>query len=155
MRNLHVKNSNYQKSGCQYPLRVARDDRRTTLGNLLARLQVTALLALMASGSAAAHHSFAMFDMQNELTLTGTVREFQFTNPHCFLQLLVADPAIAGEWSIELGAPVHLQRVGWKRNTVRPGDKITIKVNPLRNGQYGGNFISGIGANGKPLGGAL
>lgn len=100
-----------------------------------------------------AHHSQAMFDDSRTMTLTGTVREFQFTNPHCYIQLLVPEANGAEEeWSIELGAPAHLLRGGWKAKTLKPGDKITVIVNPLKDGAKGGHYQSGTGADGKPLG---
>ena len=111
-----------------------------------------AFTVLIAGPPALAHHSFAMFDNQKQVALSGTVREFQFTNPHCFIQLLV--PEEGGktvEWSIEMGAPAHLVRAGWTKTTVKPGDKITVQIHPLKDGGVGGSFVSATGANGKPL----
>jgi hypothetical protein len=102
--------------------------------------------------AAVAHHSFAMFDPTRTVTLSGTVREFQFNNPHCFIQLLVTSDGRTDEWSIEMGSPPHLLRSGWKPNTLKPGDKITIVFNPLREGSKGGNYVSVTGADGKVIG---
>jgi hypothetical protein len=104
---------------------------------------------------ARAHHSASMFDMQNELTLTGTVREFQFTNPHCWIQLAVPENGIAGEWSIQLGAPIQVFQGGWNSHTLKPGDQIKVTFHPMRDGTKGGNFISATGADGQHLGKAL
>lgn len=71
-------------------------------------------LLLVFAGTAFAHHSFAMFDSQREVTLVGTVKEFQWTNPHCWIQLLVAGAdGTAVEWGIELDSPRSLVRTGW------------------------------------------
>jgi Family of unknown function (DUF6152) len=117
--------------------------RFSTLGMLL--------LALPAR----AHHSASMFDMQNEVTLTGTVREFQFTNPHCWIQLSVPENGIAGEWSIQMGAPIQVFQGGWNSHTLKPGDQIKVTLHPTRDGTKGGNFISATGADGQHLGKAL
>ena len=90
------------------------------------------------------------------MTLVGTVKEFQWNNPHCWIQLLVPDPndpkAPPVEWGVEMGAPIQLLRHGWKLGTLKPGDKITVVVNPLRDGRPGGQFVSAIGSDGKPIG---
>lgn len=100
------------------------------------------------------HHSFAMFDGTKQTVLTGTVREFQFTNPHCFIQLLVEGLGGTKEWSIEMSNPANLVRNGWRKDTVKPGDRITVTMHPLRQGKVaGGSFVSAVDAKGKPLGG--
>lgn len=114
---------------------------------------ILAAFALACALPAFAHHSQAMFDAEKKLTLSGTVREFQFTNPHCYIQLLVPTPeGSTEEWSIELGAPAHVLRAGVKPNTLKPGDKITVVINPLRDGAKGGHYQSATTAEGKPLG---
>jgi hypothetical protein len=118
----------------------------------------TALYGMMlfAAGSAViadAHHSFAIFDAQKNTTLVGTVKEFQFTNPHCFIQLAVSQQDGSGpvEWSIEMASPPHLVRSGWNRNTVKPGDRITLVIHPLRDGGPGGSYVSAIDDKGHAL----
>jgi hypothetical protein len=101
---------------------------------------------------ALAHHSSAMFNMQTELTLTGTVREFQFTNPHCWIQLSVPGNGVTDEWSIQMGAPIQVFQGGWNSHTLKPGDQIKVTVHPMRDGTKGGNFISATGADGQHLG---
>jgi hypothetical protein len=106
---------------------------------------------------ALAHHSFAMFDLGKPVQLAGTVREFQWRNPHCFIQLLVQRPGDArnavDEWSIEMTSPGQLIRAGWKPTTVMAGEKITVVIYPLRDGGKGGSYASGTGPHGK-LGGS-
>jgi len=112
---------------------------------------LVALFALGVAIPAQAHHSAAMFDAGKNVTVSGTVREFQWTSPHCFIQLVAADPENAGEWSIEMGAPIELTRLGWKKTALHPGDKATIVIHPLKDGGKGGRFVSGVGATGAPL----
>jgi len=89
-----------------------------------------------------AHHSFAMFDQAKEQTLEGTVKEFQWTNPHAWVQLLVKGPdGKVVEWSIECASPNGLRRQGWKGNTIKAGDHITAIVNPLKSGEPGGSLL--------------
>jgi hypothetical protein len=100
-----------------------------------------------------AHHSPAMFDPSKQLTLTGTVREFQWTNPHSYIQLVVkADDGTEQEWSLEMGANVYLYNLGWRPSTVKAGDTLTATVIPLRNGNPGGLLVEARTADGKSLG---
>jgi hypothetical protein len=113
-----------------------------------------AALVLIAAGRVGeAHHSFAMFDADKNVTLAGTVREFQFTNPHCWIQLMVPKPnnTDSVEWSIEMAAPAHLVRSGWSRNTVKAGDKIIVVIHPLKDGTQGGSFVSATDESGHAL----
>jgi hypothetical protein len=101
-----------------------------------------------------AHHSPAMFDGSKQLTLTGTVREFQWTNPHSYIQLVVkSEGAPEQEWSLEMGANVYLYNRGWRPSTVKPGDTLTVTVVPLRSGDPGGLLMEAKTADGKALGG--
>jgi hypothetical protein len=103
--------------------------------------------------TAFAHHSFAMFDQSKSLTLHGSVRDFRWSNPHVFIQLLGADEhGVPEEWSIEMTSPEHLARVGWRPGTLKAGDKVTIVIHPMRDGVKGGQYLSGIGPEG-PLAG--
>lgn len=106
--------------------------RRTLLHFLLAVCTLT-LPAL-----AMAHHSFAMFDSANQQRLVGTVTQFDWTNPHIYIELDVEDAAGATQhWTIECANISILSRLGWKFNIMKPGDTITLVVAPLRNGQPG------------------
>jgi hypothetical protein len=113
---------------------------------------VATALALT-TGPAQAHHSFAMFDMTKEVTVTGTVRQFQWTNPHAYIQLIAKD---AGghdvEYSLEMGAPMYLYARGWRPSSIRAGMRITVTLNPLRNGRPGGVVRDVAGPDGKPIG---
>ena len=91
---------------------------------------------------ASAHHSGAMFDGGKEVVLVGTIKEFQYTNPHSWIQILV--PRQGGgevEWSIETAAPIVLLRAGIRPQSLKPGDKVTLRTHPLRDGGPGGNLI--------------
>ena len=108
-------------------------------------------VAMLGGGVAApvlAHHSFAMFDTRSEVTLNGTVREFQWTNPHGWLQVVVARGGASVEYSIELGSPNSMSRRGWRRTTFKPGDKVTAIINPMRDGSPGGALVYALDAQG-------
>jgi hypothetical protein len=109
-----------------------------------------ALLATAVPAMSPAHHSAAMFDKGKTVTLVGTVREFQWTNPHSWIQIVVAGEGGA-EWAIELGAPVELFRLGWRPATLKPGDRITVVANPMRDGTHGGLFVSAVREGGAPI----
>jgi hypothetical protein len=121
------------------------------------RLALASALALgagsLAAGGAQAHHSFAMFDQTKKVTVTGTVRQFQWTNPHSYIQLIAKDASGKDvEWSMEMGAPMYLYARGWRPTTIKPGMTISIIINPLRNGKPGGVVIDVTTADGKPIG---
>jgi hypothetical protein len=100
----------------------------------------------------AAHHSDAMFASDKEVVLNGTVKEFQYTNPHSWIQLVV--PATNGpavEWSIETGAPIVLLRAGIKPTALQPGEKITLRAHPLKDGGAGGSLIEVTKQDGSKL----
>ena len=122
----------------------------------MSRVQKYALITiavLLTAGPAPAHHSFAMFDQSKSVTLLGTVKDFRWSNPHVFIQLLVkTDSGNEEEWSIEMTSPEHLARVGWKPGALRPGDKVTLVVHPMRDGSAGGQYISGTGPDGPFVG---
>jgi len=100
-------------------------------------------LLLIPAVPAFAHHSFAMFDRTKETTIVGTVHEFQWTNPHSWIELDVAnDNGSVDKWSIELNSPNNLSRQGWRSDSIKPGDKISVVIWPLRSGEKGGLFIS-------------
>jgi hypothetical protein len=117
---------------------------------------LVAIAAMLMASSAFAHHSHAMFDQSKQVTLVGTVKELQWMNPHCWIQVLVPDPnnpQIAPvEWGVEMDSPLAMFRRGWKPDSLKAGDKITVVVNPLRDGQPGGQIVSVVGPDGKPLG---
>jgi hypothetical protein len=104
---------------------------------------------------AIAHHSFAMFDQTKQLSLTGTVKEFQWTNPHAFIRVDVAENGATETWDVELNSPNNLKRQGWNSSSVKAGDKVTVVLNPLRDlAHKGGLFIAVTLPNGTVLGDA-
>ena len=108
------------------------------------------LLALMLP--AFAHHSFSMFDNSKEVTLTGTIKEFQWTNPHTFTWVDVTNEAgVVETWAIEGMSPNYLGRRGWSKNSLKPGDKLSVIIFPLKEGQKGGTFLRCTLADGKQL----
>jgi hypothetical protein len=93
---------------------------------------------------AAAHHSFATYDRTKTVTIKGTVKTFQWTNPHCVIWVVI-QPAGGGdpqEWTIETTSPGVLTRSGWTRHSLNPGDRVSVVFNPLRDGSHGGGLNS-------------
>ena len=112
-----------------------------------------ALAVTMASSAAQAHHSFAMFDMSKEVTVTGTIKQFQWTNPHAYIQLMAKDSAGKDvEWSMEMGAPMYLYARGWRPSSLKAGMRVSVVLNPLRNGKPGGVVRDVTTADGKKIG---
>jgi hypothetical protein len=108
---------------------------------------------LAASGLASAHHSNAMFDKSKLRQVTVTVKEFQWTNPHVWIQVyLENDDGEREEWSIEGGGPNTLFRNGWRPNSFKPGDVIEIKFNPMHDGSKAALFVGVRFSNGETLG---
>jgi Family of unknown function (DUF6152) len=99
-----------------------------------------------------AHHSTAMFDFAKTVELTGTIKEFQWTNPHSWTIVTVGgDAAIAGEYGLEGMSPNYLSRNGWSKRTLNPGDKVVLQVHPLKDGRKGGFMVSVKLADGTVL----
>lgn len=113
---------------------------------------LSVLVLLPLGGPAFGHHSAAMFDQQKQVTLMGTVKLFQMTNPHCWIQVLVPSDNGTEEWSIEMGGPPQLLRFGWKPGSLKPGDKITVIARPMKDGSKAGGFVSATGSDGKLIG---
>jgi hypothetical protein len=105
----------------------------------------------MSSGMVQAHHSATMFDFEKEITITGVVKEFQYTNPHAWLIVTVVDGS-GGEtnWSVELGAPTLLRAAGVGKKTFLPGDEYTLKIHPMKDGRPAGEHISITKPDGSP-----
>lgn len=116
-------------------------------------LKLVAGLLLLAPVTVMAHHSFSMFDMQKTVTLKGAVVKFKWQNPHSWLEL---DVPLAGgkteRWAIEMTSPNNLALEGWRRTSLKAGDKVTVYVHPLRNGAKGGAFRGVRLATGATLG---
>lgn len=116
------------------------------------RISWVALLGVGLATPSMAHHSFANFDMAKTVTLHGAVKELQWTNPHCFVQLLVPGAGGDVEWSLEMNSPLASYRSGWRPHTVNPGDEVVVVINPSRDGGPSGRLVSATDANGRVLG---
>ena len=118
----------------------------------------TLSLAMFAAAAfavpALAHHSFSMFDAEKTVTLNGTVKELEWTNPHCWLRVMVEDPMThqLKQWSIEMASTGQQSRIGWTPTIVKPGDKVAVEINPLRDGTRGGTMLLITLADGTKLG---
>jgi hypothetical protein len=124
----------------------ARTNQASVIGSRIRQSLAAIILAATAAASwpVFAHHSFAVYDRTKTLTLKGTVKTFQWTNPHCVVWVLV-QPEGGGEpqeWSIETTSPGVLTRGGWTRNSIKPGDRVSVEFNPLRDGSHGGGLNS-------------
>lgn len=113
-----------------------------------------ALLGLLvAVAPAGAHHSFAEFDRTKEVTLTGVVRELQWNNPHTWIQVVVTDDkGRKTEWGFECGSPNMMSRTGWKRTTLKTGDRVVVVGNPLKNGRPNASLVKITLPDGRVLG---
>ena len=110
---------------------------------------------LVVATTAWAHHSGAGVDRTKTVTISGVVKEFRWTNPHSWIDLEVTDakggaPTV---WSVEMNPPPYLVRSGWKASTLKPGDKVSVTLNPIRTGEPGGIFVSVALADGRVLDG--
>ena len=124
--------------------------RQSILKRILASLAVA--LCAGVCGTAVAHHSFSMFDMKATKTISGTVKQFEWTNPHTWLWIYVPnDKGELQQWGIEGMSPNFLGRRGWSKNTLKAGDKVTLDIHPLRNGEHGGTFLNVTLPNGKVM----
>jgi hypothetical protein len=113
-----------------------------------------AMMGLLAAApTASAHHSFAMYDNDHQIKVTGTVTHFQWTNPHVYIELDDNDTAAqVKRWTIECANPGILDRVGWKFNMIKPGDKLVVIVAPLRSGESGALLKQVTLADGRVFG---
>ena len=118
------------------------------------RSMLTTILIVTVTVALSAHHSPVMFDRAVKKTLIGTVVEFAWTNPHASIQLDVPNESGGTDrWGVELGSPNSMVRNGWRSSLLKPGDKVTVVVNPLKSGEFGGIFVSITLADGRTLGG--
>ena len=117
------------------------------------RTVLVAFMAVALGAPALAHHSYAAFDRTKEMTLTGVVKEFQWNNPHAWIQVMVTDQrGRQTEWGLECGSPNMMARTGWKRTTLKPGDKVVVVFNPLKSGNTNGSLVRITLPDGKVLG---
>lgn len=116
---------------------------------ILAALSLATAFAALPAG---AHHSYAMFDMNKTVALDATIVRFRWQNPHSFIEANAAVKGGAELWAIEMNSPNNLVSEGWKRTTLKPGDKVKLYVHPLRDGSKGGSYAGVRLADGKVLG---
>jgi hypothetical protein len=107
-------------------------------------IRYTLLLSLTASGQRVlGHHSFAMYDSKQLITITGTIKSFQWSNPHAVVWLIDGPKKDGASdlWTLELPtSPGVLTRLGWNKHSLQPGDRVIVEFNPLRDGEHGGSF---------------
>ena len=118
-----------------------------------ALVALVAVLGGVGGATLSAHHSYATFDRTKEITLTGVVKEFQWTNPHAWIQIVAVDEKGRQiEWGLECGSPNMMARTGWKSSTLKPGDKVVAVANPLKSGRPNGSLVRITLPDGKTLG---
>ena len=116
------------------------------------RIGLIAVLGLGLAAPAAAHHSFAMFDSNKLIPIKGTVKEFQWVNPHTWMHINVTDASgKVTEWKIEGRSPNVLSRRGWRRDIVKPGDPVTMMIHPMKDGTPAGSAVRLTLPSGKEL----
>jgi hypothetical protein len=115
---------------------------------------LSAVAAALIAGPALGHHSHAMFDDQQVVTMEGVVAEFEWTNPHSWLQVNVPDETTGEmvEWSLEMGSPANLSRRGWRPRMLGEGDAVTVVIHPLKDGNPGGALLSVTFPDGTVMG---
>ncbi len=112
----------------------------------------TCLLAICAALPVWGHHSMAGFDRNKTVSLNGTIKQFKWANPHSWIEMEVPnDKGGTAIWNVEMTSPAVLIRAGWKSSTLKAGDKATVNVHPLQNGDPGGIFVSVKTADGQTL----
>lgn len=117
----------------------------------------TLALALMAVKPAFAHHGTAGYDMGKTVTLTGMVTKVEWTNPHIYVLIDAKDDSgNAQRWSLEMSAPLLLERFGWTKDSIKAGDQVVAEAHPAKNGAPVGisataTFLLKFVVNGKPL----
>lgn len=121
----------------------------------MSKLKTVVVSALIASGllgAAQAHHSIAAFDRENPVAVTGTVKEFKYTNPHTWIAIMVPDGK-GGEaaWDLEGGSVNMIVRQGWTKDTLKPGMKVKLRIAPRKDGANGGEWLTVLEVDGKPF----
>ena len=117
-----------------------------------ARLSLLVPALVAAAVPAAAHHSYSMFDMNRKVVLDATVARFKWQNPHAFIEADVTARGQTERWAIEMTSPNNLTQSGWKRTSLKPGDRVKIHVHPLRSGARGGAYAGVVLSDGSTLG---
>ena len=117
----------------------------------LKALSLAAIATFALAVPSSAHHSFAMFDAAKDVTLKGTVKEFEWTNPHSWLRVTVTDEKTGKPvlWALELSSPARLTTMGMHRDSVKAGDQVSVTFHPMKDGTRGGQFMSAVLPGGK------
>ena len=124
-----------------------------TAGRKVCGLALCAIAVLGGASVAMAHHSFAMFDQTKQVTLSGSVTTFEWTNPHAYIEIDVPDEkGVVKHWSVEMGSPSILMQSGWKFKDLKHGDKVTVRISPLKDGKPGGLLVQATLPDGRVLG---
>jgi hypothetical protein len=111
------------------------------------------LIGFSVATASLAHHSTSMFEPEKRVELKGHVKEFQWTNPHAWIQVTVtATDGTTADWSFECGSPNTLSRQGWRPSTLKPGDEVTVVANPMKDGTSAGLMYTVVLADGRTLG---
>jgi hypothetical protein len=116
---------------------------------------VTVALGLALAAPAFAHHSFAMFDAEKTVKVTGTVRQVEWTNPHVWVRIMINNAeGKAEQWGFEMGPPAQQIRRGWEPDSLKPGDTVTLNMHPMKDGSRGGQVVDATLPDGRTVGGA-
>jgi hypothetical protein len=113
---------------------------------------IIAILALAGVATVEGHHSFSMFDQTKQVTVSGVVTAFEWTNPHAYIEIDVTENGTVRHYSVEMGSPSILMQSGWKFKDLKKGDKVTVRISPLRDGQPGGLLVQATLPDGRVLG---
>ena len=120
---------------------------------MLRETALAGVVVCLFSAPSIAHHSFAMFDVDTTLERQATVVEFQWTNPHAWLEVMITDDqGQSTQWSLEMSSPGSLANDGWRPRTVIAGDEVTVSFHPKKDGTPSGQFQSLVAPNGEKLG---
>jgi len=116
-------------------------------------VSLVGVTAVAFAAPAFAHHSFAMFDAQKTVTMQGTVKEFEWTNPHSWLRVMVNDEKSGKQvmWALELSSPARLTTMGMHSDSVHAGDAVSVTFHPMKDGTRGGQFIQATLPGGKQV----
>ncbi len=114
---------------------------------------LSGMLIATIAAPASGHHSFAMFDSNKAVSITGIAKEYEWTNPHVWIHMMAPDAqGIPREWSFEMQSVQQDSYAGWRPDSVKPGDRVTVEFHPLKDGSRGGQLMSATLANGQHLG---
>jgi Family of unknown function (DUF6152) len=118
-------------------------------------LALASALGLALAAPAFAHHSFAMFDAEKTVKVTGTVRQVEWTNPHVWVRVMINNAeGKAEQWGFEMGPPAQQIRRGWEPDSLKPGDTVTLNMHPMKDGSRGGQVVDATLPDGRTVGGA-